>query len=216
MKGLLATKDCLRAITEAADPNSSKAMGLMIMCVEEQHLATIEQTGSAAAAWAALEALYRQTSTANLIQLRKQLTTLEKKADESIPQYMARARSIADQIRAATATEVNTTDLVLAILAGLPSEYIMVRTVIENMAALPSMAELQAKLLLVEKQQPESDGDTASTRVWTQHGNPEGSRSKTTSNMATSKPKTGATRTSSRPASIVAREATIYVSAGLA
>jgi hypothetical protein len=135
MKGLLATKDCLRAINEANDPESAKAMGLMIMCVEEQHLATIEQAASAAAAWDALEALYRQTSTANLIQLRKELTTLAKKADESIPQYVARARSIADQIRAATAAEVNATDLVLAVMAGLPSEYDMVRTVIENMAA---------------------------------------------------------------------------------
>jgi hypothetical protein len=161
MKGLLATKDCLGAITDAADPNRVKAMGLMIMCVEEQHLATIEQAQNAAEAWTALEALYQQTSTANLLQLRKQLTTLEKKANESIQQYVARARSIADQIRAAANDPVNAADLVLAVLAGLPSEYNMVRTVVENMAALPSLAELQAKLLLVEKQQPESDGDTA-------------------------------------------------------
>jgi hypothetical protein len=161
MKGLLATKDCIGAITDAANPNSAKAMGLMIMCVEEQHLATIEQAQNAAAAWTALEALYQQTSTANLLQLRKQLTTLEKKANESIQQYLARARSVADQIRAATANPVNAADLVLAVLAGLPSEYNMVRTVIENMAALPSLAEVQAKLLLVEKQHPESDGDTA-------------------------------------------------------
>ena len=84
MKGLLATKDCLGAITDAADPNRVKAMGLMIMCVEEQHLATIEKAQNAAEAWTALEALYQQTSTANLLQLRKQLTTLEKKANESI------------------------------------------------------------------------------------------------------------------------------------
>lgn len=161
MKGLLATKDCIRAITEAADPNSAKAMGLMIMCVEDQHLATIEQANNAAEAWTALEAMYQQTSTANLVQLRRQLTTLEKKADESIQQYVARARCIADQIRAATGTAVNQTDLVVAVLAGLPSEYNVVRTVIENMAALPTLAEVQAKLLLVEKQQPESDGDTA-------------------------------------------------------
>lgn len=160
MKGLLATKDCLGAIRAAGDPNSEKAMGLMIMCVEDQHLATIEQAGSAAAAWNALEALYQQTSTANLLQLRKQLTTLEKRSAECIQQYVARARSIADQIRAATNTEVNATDLVLAVLAGLPSEYSVVRTIIENMAAVPSLAEVQAKLLLAEKQLPESDGDT--------------------------------------------------------
>jgi hypothetical protein len=163
MKGLLATKDCLRAITEANDPNSSKAMGLLIMCVEEQHLQTIERANSAMEAWNALAALYRQTSTANLLQLRKELTTLEKKADESIPQYMARARCIADQIRSATGNEVVAADLVLAVLAGLPSEYSMVRTVIENMAALPSLGEIQAKLLMVEKQYAhlETTGDTA-------------------------------------------------------
>ena len=92
MKGLLATKDCLRAISEPTDDNREKAMGLMIMCAEDQHLATIEQANNAAEAWTALEAMYQQTSTANLVQLRRQLTTLEKKADESIQQYVARAR----------------------------------------------------------------------------------------------------------------------------
>jgi hypothetical protein len=163
MKGLLATKDCLRAISEAGDQNSSKAMGLLIMCVEEQNLHIIERSNNAMEAWNALAALYRQTSTANLVQLRRQLTTLEKKADESVQQYVARARCIADQIRAATGNEVEATDLVVSVLAGLPSEYNVVRTVIENMAALPSLAEVQAKLLLVERQfaHLETTGDTA-------------------------------------------------------
>jgi hypothetical protein len=161
MKGLLATKDCMRAITVDNDANSTKAMGLMIMCVEEQHLPTIERATNAREAWNALAALYQQTSTANLLHLKKQLSTLEKKASESIPQYVARARGIADQIRAATGNAVEAVDLIMAVVGGLPSEYAMVRTVIENMAALPSLAEVQAKLLLVEKAHPESEGDTA-------------------------------------------------------
>jgi hypothetical protein len=50
--------------------------------------------------------------------------------------------------------------MALAVLGGLPSEYSMVKTVIENMADVPTTAVIQAKLLLVEKQLPTSDGDT--------------------------------------------------------
>ena len=168
MRGLLATKDCEAALATADNQHSSKAKGLMIMCVEEQHLQTIGDAANAKAAWEALANLYQQTSTANLLQLKKQLAGLVKQPAETITQYLARARAITGQMHAATGREVDTTDVVLAILGGLPSEYSIIRTVIENTVPLPSLAEMQAKLLLVEKQQSSAEGDSAYyTRVHT-------------------------------------------------
>lgn len=157
MKGLLATKECDGAITQATHAKSNMAKGLMIMCVEDQHLQTIESAQDAKEAWEALEALYRQTSTASLLQLRKQLNTLEKRSSENIAQYISRAREIANRIHAATGNQVDDTDMALAVLGGLPSEYDMIRTVITSMDKLPSVANIQAKLLLVEKQLPSSE-----------------------------------------------------------
>jgi hypothetical protein len=67
-----------------------------------------------------------------LLQLKRQLNTLEKKTSETITQYVSRARSIANQIRATTGQDVSAADMALAVLGGLPSEYSMVKTVIEN------------------------------------------------------------------------------------
>jgi len=132
MRGLLATKDCNEALDNAEDPHSNKAKGLMIMCVEEQHLQTIGDAANAMEAWQALEALYQQTSTANLLQLKKQLAGLQKRSTETITQYMARARAIGGQVQAATGQAVDATDMTLAVLSGLPSEYNVIKTVIEN------------------------------------------------------------------------------------
>ena len=42
MKALLAVKDCIDALANAESANSSKATAFMIMCVEDQHLQTLE------------------------------------------------------------------------------------------------------------------------------------------------------------------------------
>jgi hypothetical protein len=115
MKALLAVRDCIGTLANVESTNSNKAF--MTMCVEDQHLQTLEMAESAKTAWEALEALYQQTSTANLVQLKKQLSSLQMQAAESITQYVARARNIAAQIRAATRTAVDNTDLALAVLA---------------------------------------------------------------------------------------------------
>ena len=102
------------------------------------------------AAWEALANLYQQTSTANLLQLKKQLAGLVKQPAETITQYLARAQSLADD--AATGARAVRQMWCWQYFGGLPSEYSIIRTVIENTVPLPSLAEMQAKLLLVEKQ----------------------------------------------------------------
>ena len=101
MRGLLQTKDLASAIDNAEDDDSDKAKGLITLCVQEYHLPLIDAADSAHAAWTALEQLYQQRSSANLIRLKREMANLEKKRDETIMEYVARARALADQITAA-------------------------------------------------------------------------------------------------------------------
>jgi hypothetical protein len=173
MKGLLAVKDCVEAITgglpgttetekKTAEKLSEKALGLMAMCVEDQHLLTIEQAKTAKAAWAALESLFQQRSMANALQLKQQVNGLQMQAAESIPQYVARARSLSAQL-AATGKNLDSEDLVLALLNGLPADYNVIKTLIINTSPLPSLTDVQAKLMTTEQQirVTASTGDSA-------------------------------------------------------
>ena len=58
----------------------------------------------------------------------------------------------------AAGSKVDDDDLALAILAGLPDEYDMIKTVIEGAEELPTIENMMAKLLLVEKRTPSREG----------------------------------------------------------
>jgi hypothetical protein len=60
IKGLLATKGYLTALTEPDDDNTVQAKGLIMMCVQDCHLTLVEKADNAQAAWQALAALYQQ------------------------------------------------------------------------------------------------------------------------------------------------------------
>jgi transposase InsO family protein len=149
MKGLLMTKDCLPAIMAAEDPNSNKAKGLLTMCVQEQHLPLIEAAPTAFEAWQQLEQLYQQHNTANLMRLKRDMATLLKKNDESVTQYIGRARTLAAQLTSAGGAPTDV-DILQAVLTGLPAKFAMMRTVLLAREPLPTLADATAKLLLVE------------------------------------------------------------------
>ena len=149
MQALLWSKELGEALEDAAHAGSTKAKGLLIMCVEDQHLPTIMAADSAAYAWEALANLYRQHSTARLLQLKRELATLKKRADEDVAEYVARARNVANQIEA-TGQDVDEDNILHSVLSGLPSKYDMVRTIMTTADELPSLSDALAKLLLVE------------------------------------------------------------------
>lgn len=149
MKGFLLSKDLGAAIEEPEHKDSEKARGLLIMCVEDQHLQTVSTAESAAAAWTALENLYQQQSTAARIMLRREMATLRKRDDEGVAEYISRARSLADRIQASGA-ELDDDSLMHSVLSGLPPRFDMMVTVMTAADELPTLAEAQAKLLLVE------------------------------------------------------------------
>lgn len=156
MRGFLLSKDLAGAIEDVEHADSEKAKGFLIMCVEDQHLPTIEAAETAAEAWAALQQLYQQHSTARLIRLKRELATLRKRADENITEYVSRARTLANHIAAAGA-EVDDDSLLHSVLSGLPSKYDTIRTIMTTADDLPTLAEAQAKLLLVEGDKSDRD-----------------------------------------------------------
>ncbi len=150
IKGLLATKGYLTALTDPDDDNTVQAQGFIMMCVQDCHLTLVEKAANAQAAWQALAALYQQQSAANILRLKREFANLEKKREETITEFMSRASDLSEQIHAASGNEVPEADIIVAVLSALPSQYGMIKTVIESMPALPNLAEVQAKLLLVE------------------------------------------------------------------
>lgn len=155
VKGLLQSKGLASALSAPDDNNSEKAKGLLTMCVMEQHLSLIEAAATAHAAWQQLERLYQQQSTANLLRHKRELAELEKRRDETVMQYIARARTLKDQLTSAGGAPTDT-DILHAVLSGLPPKFAMIRTVLETQHPLPTLEEATAKLLLVESDKSRS------------------------------------------------------------
>lgn len=72
MQGLLATKGCLKALTDPADDNTVLAKGFIMMCVQDCHLTLVANAPNAQAAWQALADLYQQQSSANILRLKRE------------------------------------------------------------------------------------------------------------------------------------------------
>jgi transposase InsO family protein len=167
MEGLLATKECLNALRDAEDEQSPMAKGLIIMCVQDCHLTTVARAESAMDAWDALRNLYQQQSTANLLRLKREFATLEKKRDEGITEFLSRVSDLREQIDAASDYGMTDTDVISAVLNALPSRYNIIKTVIESAVELPSLSDVTAKLLLVE-----SDRSRGSESAYYSSGGP--------------------------------------------
>lgn len=150
MKSLLTIKDCVGAITNAADPKSDKALALITLCVEDYHLPEISSCQNAKEAWDALEQTYRARSIANQLTLMRDLNTIRMGPNEPVAKYIGRARSIRDQLQAA-GRPVDADTVVLAVLNGFPEQYSTLMEVMQAQSALPSLEELQAKALLTEQ-----------------------------------------------------------------
>ena len=156
MRSLLRTKGLETALEDAEDPDSGKALGLIILAVEDYLVPSVSTADNAAAAWETLRTLYQQRSNAQVLKLKLDLASLRKERAESITKYVARARTISEQLTAA-GQPAGDTDIVLAVLAGLPEEYGMLRTVMELADPLPRLDDLLGKLLLIEQRTPSTD-----------------------------------------------------------
>ncbi|GAB4817535.1 hypothetical protein N2152v2_004581 [Parachlorella kessleri] len=142
MKFLLITKGLWAAVVgESIDRDKdAKALALIGLHVKDLHLPVLERCSTAKGAWEQLEAVYQAKSNARKRQLRKELSQLRMGAAEPLAKYVARAKEIQNQLRAA------------GYEAGLPQAYETVVTVLETSSTEDvKLDDILPKLMSVEQ-----------------------------------------------------------------
>lgn len=164
MKFLLVSKgfwSAVRPPAGAAVPAdvNDKAVALIGLHVADHHLDMVDNSVSAEACWTSLENLYRARSNARQLQLRQELNSIKKGAGESVSVYVGRARQLWRDLTACgvTMTEHEVTQ---CLLAGLPSEYDILVTVLEIPNQALTMDTVLPRLLTVEQRSGRVPGET--------------------------------------------------------
>lgn len=153
MKYFLTSKGYWKVVEDGPQEDREldhKALALIGLSVKDHHLSTLEEHDTAKGAWEALRAMYKAKSTARRLQLKRELNSLKKAAEEPLTKFLARAKELRDQL-AAAGQVINREDIASAILAGLPSEYSVITTVLESSGEDLDPDTLLPKLLMVEQ-----------------------------------------------------------------
>ena len=159
MKFLLICKGLWRAVQvdDIDEETDQKALAQIGLYVKEHHLSTLERCKTAKEAWRQLEAVYQAKSNARKLQLRRELAQLKMGPAEPLSKYVARAKEIQDQLRAA-GHEVADQEIAWAVLAGLPAYYDTVVTVLETTTERDmSLEDILPKLLQVEQRERQKE-----------------------------------------------------------
>ena len=143
---------------EAADVPASglAALATIGLCVQRHHLPTLAKCKTAVEAWTQLEETYQAKSNARKLQLRQALAQLKMEPSEPLTKYVGRAKELQAQLGAAGHV-VGDGELVWYVLAGLPSGYETIVTVLENSVEELTPDGILPKLLQVEQRQRKKD-----------------------------------------------------------
>ena len=153
MKAVLVTKELWTPVTEDEPTDKKadqKALALITLSVSDHNLSTLDEAETAKAAWETLKKVYEARSNARKLQLKRELNALKKDAAETVTAYVTRAKDLRIQL-ASTGYEVKDEEVVLSLLAGLPTEYDMIVTVLESSDGKLVLNDLLPKLLPVEQ-----------------------------------------------------------------
>jgi len=126
------------------------AFATIQMSVKPVHLNTVTSVDTAKEAWDALKVMFEACENAQLLRLMDELSSLKKGDEENIIKFASRTKMIRDEL-AMLGNPVDDNTLALRVLSGLPSEYGMLRTVLENKDVKLVMSDMTAKLLQVEQ-----------------------------------------------------------------
>jgi len=132
------------------DAMNEAALATIQMSVKPVHLNTVTLVDTAREAWDALKVMFEARDNAQLLGLMDELSSLKKGDEENIIKFASRAKMIRDEL-AMLGNPVDDNTLALRVLSGLPSEYGMLRTVLENKDVKLFMSDVTAKLLQVEQ-----------------------------------------------------------------
>jgi len=132
------------------DTMNEAALATIQMSVKPVHLNTVTSVDTAKEAWDALKVMFEARDNAQLLRLMDELSSLKNGDDENIIKFASRSKMIRDEL-AMLGNPVDDNTLALRVLSGLPSEYGMLRTVLENKDVKQVMSDVTAKLLQVQQ-----------------------------------------------------------------
>lgn len=133
MKFLLISKDLWEGV-EAPTSHAAKsrrALAMIGLHVKDHHLGTIAACKTAGEAWELLEKTYRSKSNARKLQLRKEMSALKMQFKEPVATYVARAQDLYRDL-VATGFQMTPEELAWNVLAGLPTTFDTLVTVLET------------------------------------------------------------------------------------
>jgi len=120
------------------------------MSVKPVHLNMVTSEDTAKEEWDALKVMLKAHENERLLRLMDALRSLKKGGDENIIKFASRAKIIRDEL-AMLCNIVDNNTLALRVLAGLPAEYGILRTVLDNKDSKLVGSDVTAKLLQVEQ-----------------------------------------------------------------
>ena len=113
------------------DAMNEAAPATIQMSVKPVNLNTVTSLDTAKEAWDALKVMFEVRDNAQLFRLMDEPSSLKKGDDENTIKFSSCARMIRDEL-AMLGNPVDDNTLALRVLSGLPSEYGMLRNVLEN------------------------------------------------------------------------------------
>jgi len=137
-------------VVEEWDAMNEAALATIQMSVKPVHLNTVTSVDTAKEARDALRVMSEARDSAQLIPLMDKVSTWKEGNDEIIIQFASRSEMIRDEL-AILGNPVHDNALALRVLPGLPSEYGMLGTVLENKAVKLAMSDVTGTLLQVEQ-----------------------------------------------------------------
>jgi len=128
------------------DAMDEAALATIQMSVKPVHLNTVTSVYTATEAWDALKVMFEARDNSQLLRIMDELSSLKKGDYENIIKFASRAKMIRDE-PAMLGNPMHDNTLALRVLSGLPSEYGMPRTVLDNKGTKLFMSDVTAELL---------------------------------------------------------------------
>jgi len=133
-------------VVEEWDAMIEAALATIQMSVKPVHLNIVTSVYKAKEAWDALKVMFEARDNSQLLRIMDELSSLKKGDDENIIKFASRAKMIRDEL-AMLGNPMDDNTLALRVLSGIPSEYGMLRTVLDNKGTKLFMSDVTAELL---------------------------------------------------------------------
>jgi len=99
-----------------------KALAAIALSVEPEQQGHIIDCKTASDAWEALKRVFEPKSRPRILQLKKQMVSIQLESEESMTSYLGRIKTCSDSLKEA-GHEIKDDDLAYAMLSGLPDSY---------------------------------------------------------------------------------------------